>query len=160
MKDEILFKEYMTGLGEIHGKEISDTIKNIYWKTLKPFSDEECQRAFEIIIQKSRFFPKPVDFLEILQVEEADGDRAAIAWGEVMSRLQSDPYNPTSWHDNMIPDCINRLGGWDHLCRSTTKELAWIEKRFAELYKALSRREPFPQIEGGKIRLLVDNTLK
>jgi hypothetical protein len=67
MKNEIKFKEYMTMLCELHDKILSDMMKDLYWKVLEPFTDEECERAFKELIYSTRFFPKPVDLIEILQ---------------------------------------------------------------------------------------------
>jgi len=40
MKDDRKYKEYMTVLGELFDKPISELLISVYWKTLQPFDDE------------------------------------------------------------------------------------------------------------------------
>ena len=41
MKNEKMFKEWMSLFGEMFDKEISDLLKTAYWKVFEPFSDEQ-----------------------------------------------------------------------------------------------------------------------
>ena len=64
MNNKTMFQEYMTGLGEIFGKEITDILKDIYWKALEPFTDEQCKDAFNEAFVKFKWFPKPAELIE------------------------------------------------------------------------------------------------
>ena len=67
MKNAILFQEYMVMFGEIFEKEITKLIKDIYWKVLNPYTDEQCKKAFDYILLNSKFFPKPVDIISAIE---------------------------------------------------------------------------------------------
>ncbi len=142
MKDEIKFKEYMTGLGEIHGKAITDTLKNIYWKVLSPFSDNQCEMAFTKLISTCKFFPKPAEFIEILRGD--DKDKALTAWQEVMKVLEQ---GSSIKNGEVTSQCVHILGGWDHLSVKTYDELQWIEKRFIEHYRGLDKHRELDLLE-------------
>ncbi len=60
------FKGFMLLIAERENREISHLLMDAYWETLKPFSDEQCEKAFTHVWNNTRFFPKPVDFLEYL----------------------------------------------------------------------------------------------
>jgi hypothetical protein len=122
------FAENMTLLSDIHNKEISKTIADAYFEILKPYSDEQCLKTFKKLIATSKFFPKPADFIEIL--EEAKVLTHCSAWAEVMKGLNNNkiPDNPK------IQKIIAVLGGWDNLSLQSYDELVWVEKRFIEYF--------------------------
>lgn len=62
-----LFKKCMAGFGELFEKEISKTLLSIYWDCLENFSDEQCENAFKEVLVTCRFFPKPVEIIEIIE---------------------------------------------------------------------------------------------
>jgi hypothetical protein len=69
MKDENRFLELMTVLGEIHDRKITRLLLDVYWRVLEPFPDEACIRAFHELIRSAKFFPKPAEFLELLEAK-------------------------------------------------------------------------------------------
>lgn len=72
MKNKDKFKGFMLLIAERDNREISDLLLEAYWETLKPFSDEKCENAFKHVWNNTRFFPKPVDFLEYLIPQRYD----------------------------------------------------------------------------------------
>ena len=81
MRDKIAFMNYMTLLGELFNKEISDALKDLYWQALRPYSDKQCESAFEKVITKSKFFPKPVEIIELISYSQSG--ESLFAWMEV-----------------------------------------------------------------------------
>lgn len=144
MQNEIRFKEYMTAMGEIFDKEITPALSGIYWKILKPFSDEQCKVAFEQIFQTAKFFPKPADFLEALQGKKED--QAALAWVKVVKMIrQIGPYQSICFADDpAIHSVIQSMGGWIMLCDVTEKELTWKAKEFEKLYSIMKDQGKHP----------------
>ena len=134
MKNEAKFMEYMTCLGEIHEKKITDSLKDIYWKTLEPFSDEACEMAFNRLISTCKFFPKPAEFIEILAGNKEDN--AVLAWQKVMDCLSAGKKSS----DLTIERTVRVLGGWDNLGLQSYDELKWTEKRFKEHYEVVEKR--------------------
>jgi len=144
MKNEGLFKKYMTALSELHGKELSHLLNSLYWKALEPFSDEQCERVFKEMIFGSKFFPKPADFLEALQGKKED--QAALAWVKVIRAIrQIGPYQSIRFADDpAIHSVIQSMGGWTMLCDVTEKELTWKQKEFEKLYSIMKGQGKHP----------------
>ena len=149
MKNKKKFKEYMTGLGEIFNKEITDTLKNIYWEILKPFTDVQCELAFNKLISTCKFFPKPSEFIKILRGD--DNDRSLRAWQGVTKALENGLNN---FDDEITNQCIQVLGGWNFLFTRGYEELEWIEKRFHEHYQSLDKRQEFDLLEYKEMKQL------
>ena len=140
MKNEVKFKEYMTLVCELYDKTLSDMMKDLYWKVLDPFTDEQCEKAFKEIIYSSRFFPKPADFIEILQGKKQD--QATIAWLEVLGTIKSvGHYQSVRFANPVSHSVIMAMGGWEQLCMMEIKDEKWKQKEFERLFDVLSTRE-------------------
>lgn len=133
MKNEQMFKQYMTALCEIHNKTTSTLLLSLYWKVLEPFTDEQCEEAFKQLIYEGKFFPKPADFNEILRGSKED--RAVIAWGEVVEAIRrTGPYQSVCFADTTIHSVIEFMGGWPATGDWPESELKWKQKEFERLY--------------------------
>lgn len=140
MKDESKFKEYMLVLGEIFDKEITPALTGVYWKTLEHFSDEQCKRAFEQVIQTAKFFPKPAEFIEIL--EGRAENKAVHAWIEVNEAVRRfGPYQSVKFSDPVIHSVVQTMGGWPKLMDCTMDEWKWRQKEFERLYAVITERD-------------------
>lgn len=139
MKNESKFKEYLTALCEIHDKKISPLLASLYWKVLEPFTDEQCERAFKSLIYESRFFPKPVEFVEIIR--GTNNDNATRAWLEVLETVKRvGHYQSVMFSDPLIHSVIESMGGWVRLAGGMkADEEIWKQKEFERLYNVLSK---------------------
>lgn len=152
MKDERKFKEFMIVLFELFDKPMSEMLMSIYWKTLEPFTDAECQKAFETVIATARFFPKPVDFIEALQGKEED--RAARAWLLVAHAIRRvGNYKSVKFVDPAIHSVIQDMGGWVKLCDTLEKDMTWRQREFENLYSILGHEGKHPEYLCGTIEL-------
>ena len=66
MKNKELFATFMRDQAEIHIREVSERLLDIYWQKCEPYTDEECKVAFCVVEDTCQFFPKPVDLLTAL----------------------------------------------------------------------------------------------
>lgn len=140
MNDKIKFKELMTMVCEIHSKELTSTLADIYWEILTPFTDEQCEKAFKEIILTSKFFPKPADFLEILRGKKTD--QSTIAWLEVLDTVKRvGHWQSVKFSNPVIHSVINAMGGWAQLCMMEIKDEKWKQKEFERLFEVISSRE-------------------
>jgi hypothetical protein len=141
MNDREKFLKNMALICDINDRKISEPLTDLYWKILEPFTDEECESAFKEIIQTCRFFPKPVDFMEILKGKKQD--QATIAWIEVLNAVKRiGNYESVKFTDPVIHSVINMMGGWDQLAATmTTDEEKWKQKEFERLYEVISSRD-------------------
>lgn len=140
MQDQIKFKEYMAAICELHDKTMSRVMIDLYWKVLEPFSDEECEKAFKELILSNRFFPKPVDFMEIIQGKKEN--RATEAWLIALGTLKHyGNYESVKFADPVIHSVIEVMGGWPQFGTMTNDEIKWKQKEFERLYEVMSSRE-------------------
>jgi hypothetical protein len=145
VNDKIKFKELLTVLCEIHDKKLSQTLADIYWESLSPFTDEQCEKAFKELILTNKFFPKPADFIEMLRGNKAD--RATEAWILVLNTVKRvGNYESVRFADPVIHSVLQVMGGWDHLAATMTiDEEKWKQKEFERLYQVMEKRGNHPK---------------
>jgi hypothetical protein len=137
MKNERKFKEYMTVLGELFDKSISELLMFTYWKILEPFDDDSCKKAFEAVTATAKFFPKPADFLEILSGRREE--QAARAWIEVVTAVRRiGNYQSVKFSNPMIHSVVQAMGGWPEFCMMKSKDETWRQREFERLYAVIS----------------------
>lgn len=138
MKNELMFKQYIATLCELHDKAISQLLIDLYWKILEPFTDEQCESAFKELILSSKFFPKPVDFREIIIGKQSN--KATEAWLDVVDAVaRIGNYKSIKFSDVIIHSVINAMGGWQQLCLVESKDMKWKQKEFERLYEVISQ---------------------
>lgn len=59
--------EIMAVVGDVHGKEISQSLISLYFEQLKQFSISDIRKAFSV---PSKWYPKPFDIIEGIQGSE------------------------------------------------------------------------------------------
>ena len=135
MKNKKKFSEFMAGMGEVFDKEITRTVSQVYWGALAPFSDEQCDQAFNMALATCKFFPKPADLLEIIRGREQD--KAVEAWMIVDRAMREHgTYASLNFGDPKILACIESLGGWEYLGTLDEREWAYKRKEFESMYRA------------------------
>lgn len=143
MKNEIMFKQYMAALSEIHGKELTALLNSLYWKTLEPFTDQECDAAFKELIFSAKYFPKPVDFLEILSGKKED--QAARAWIKVVKAIRKvGNYESVKFDDPVIHSVFEFWGGWGVTANWKDNDLKWKQKEFEKMYTIMAANKKHP----------------
>lgn len=152
MKNELLFKQYMAALSEIFGKELSALLNSLYWKTLEPFTDFECEQAFKELIFSAKFFPKPADFLEILRGKQED--QATKAWIKVVEAIRRvGNYKSVKFDDPVIHSVFKFWGGWGVTGDWKEADLKWKQKEFQQLYAVMARDGKHPEYLPGTIEI-------
>lgn len=140
MKNEIKFKEYLATLCELHDRTMSKLLTDLYWKVLGPFTDEQCEKAFKELIYSSKFFPKPVDFIEVLRGKNEN--RATEAWLIVLESVRRiGNYQSVKFNDPVIHSVVQAMGGWPQLCTMEMAEEKWKQKEFERLYEVILEQE-------------------
>ena len=148
MKDKKMFKEYITAISEIYDKIISSTSARIYWQVLEPFSDSQCQDAFDKAIQTCKFFPKPAELIELIPGEAVPiEDKATVIATEILAHLQK---WGSSRHPDLKDDPISMhlmANRWPYkkwAANILESELKWWSKEFVEAYRAYNSSDvPF-----------------
>lgn len=144
-KHKIAFAQLLTGLGEAFDKKISDTLFEVYWEALKDLSFEDFNRAANTLTMTAKFFPKPVEFRELLLPDIAA--QASLAYGKLEKTFtQAGIYKTVVFDDPVIHAVVENLGGWVNYCNLRDEELKWYRKDFEKKYLSLA-----PLIAQGKI---------
>jgi len=135
----------------------SQILLDVYWQAFKPYSDEDIQKAFEIAMTTLKWFPKPVEILEIL--DGPVGSKASEAWRCLISAMEHvGAYRSVTFEDKTIHAVVNAWGGWDAICRITADELRFKAKEFKELYNSYKHKPiEIPKLIG---RVEADNLLQ
>jgi len=145
MKDKELFKKFMAGLAELFDKNLSQTLSDIYWAALKDFSDEQCKNAFNKAMVQCKFFPKPVELIEMVS--------GALGKLEDIALLQADivvntikivgGYQSVLFKDGVTNAVIqNCFGGWMKICTELMESNEqWFRKDFIKYYQSYHRQK-------------------
>jgi hypothetical protein len=146
MKNNTLFKEFMTLIGEKYGQEISKSMAKLIWQALKPFPDAACEVALKDVLLHGRFYKDLLpDLMESL--EESEEDRSIEAWLEVDRAVrQVGNWSSVKFSDPVIHSCIEAMGGWELLGRATNDEWKWKRKEFENLYPIMAKRKEHPEM--------------
>ena len=141
--DRKSFMEVLISTGELYEKHISDTLLELYFNILKPYSIEAIKGGIAGHIRDKKagqFFPKPADIIRA--VEGLDDVLAMSKWCEVRKAIQSvGAYQSIKFDDPVIMTCIDRMGGWVAVASVLTSEIGYREQEFMTLY---SRYSHFP----------------
>lgn len=125
----------MNVLGEIHNKDLSVSMYEIYWRVLQPYEDEACIRVFSALIESSTYFPKPSDFCTRL----ADhGKHAALRQLSVVIKQlrETGSYGIPVFDDPITKTLMTSRWSWPMLCAMTETGIEWWSKSFVEAYEA------------------------
>jgi len=148
MKNEKTFKEFMSGIGELFNRKISDILKNMYWKTLEPFTDAQCEKAFNLVITKCKFFPKPADLIEFIegsqkQIEQQGDNKALIFANEIINHLHTHGSRIfPKLNDKIAKNLMTKRWPYHEWASTVIEdELKWWVKEFCEAYKSYSEIE-------------------
>jgi hypothetical protein len=88
------------------------------------------------LVGRAKFFPKPAEFLELL--EASRGVQATAAWLDVVAALKRyGNYQSVRFADPVIHSVIEAMGGWVSLGLMAERERTWRQKEFERLYSVL-----------------------
>lgn len=157
MKDRAKFSKFMAVIAEMFEKTPSKTIMDIYWKALEPFTDKQCEKAFNEVVVSSRFFPKPVDIIEVIR--GTGSNRATEAWIKTIGALRRvGTYQSVKFDDPAIHSVIEIMGGWDSMGNMLVDDEKWKQREFEKLYPIMEARGNHQEYLPGKVE--ISNTAK
>jgi len=152
MKDRKSFGKFMVVIGEMFDRETSDVLTELYWKALEPFTDEQCEKAFNQVVLSSRFFPKPVDIIE--SIRGTGGNRATEAWIKTLNAIRRvGTYQSVKFDDPVIHAVIEVMGGWDTMGSMLIDDEKWKQREFEKLYPIMEARGNCPQYLPGRVEI-------
>ena len=132
MNDQNRFKESLAALGLVFGTEITAPVARIYWSALSEFSDSQVAVAIDRAAKTLRFFPKPVEIIDLI-VGNPSG-AAHDAWAIVMLDLRDSAGNHKSSPE--VSRIVDMLGGFRSLGAKDLRSLEFVKKEFLDLFIA------------------------
>ena len=142
--DSIAFRQLLTGIGLLYGKNLHEDVMDIYWQALRQVEFIEVKNALQAHVQnpdKGQFMPKPADVIEFLQ--GSSEAQALKAWSIVAKNIREvGAYSSVQFGDPLIHAVIHDMSGWIALCQSKLSELPFLAKEFQKRYQALLHHPP------------------
>lgn len=163
--DKKQFAEILAMAAEATGYAITDTTYKTYWSLLKDkitieqFSDAIQGHLFDT--DEGMYFPKVANITKQLigtskQIEQSLQSKAELAWQSVEGEIRrTGSYGSPQIDDGLALAAIKSLGGWVHLCGTTTDKMTWLRKEFIASYMNYERTpvELLPKSLPGRIEI-------
>lgn len=144
--DQTRFAAAFTGIQEYYGREVSDTVMEMYWRGLAAFDISIVERAFQqhvMTAEAGRFFPKLADLVQ--WIEGSAGDKAQLAWTKVLFAIGSvGHYETVVFDDPLIHAVVSDMGGWISMCELLVDDQPFKAKEFESRYRAASNKAERP----------------
>lgn len=137
------FSLLLDALGELHDRKLSNGLKKLYFAALAKYPLEVLQEAAQKFTTELKFFPKPADFVEM--IEGNPQDKAENAWTLFVEAVRKGGYMKSLYcQDAAIVFAINRtFGGWFAACSTLPESeepmFAHHKKTFVAMYGAGQR---------------------
>ena len=157
--DEMQFAEAMTMLAVVFDKEITKTLAKVYFNTLIKYDINQVQKAVTDHIAKGRFFPKPIELVELINKGKPTlEDKALTAWMAVAKQVNDcGSYRKPEFSNPYIKTVIDSIGGWRHICPLDDKKMSFKKKEFIDGYASLTKQNPEELPEALRIALKTES---
>lgn len=133
--DRARFSGLLMALAEGLGESLSDARIQFYFTALSSYPIEELERTAQALSRSSRFFPKPVDFIEAM--EGTASDQAMAVWNLVCDAVFRIGWSRSLFiADARLAFALEQtFGGWIQ-CNEQLAPLTPSDPMFASLRKA------------------------
>ena len=138
-RDMVSFSEAMTVLGETFNETISPIRLAAYFDALSDHSIDDVLLAAGIANRTARFFPKPVELIELISGTAED------AWGEVLREVRRVGYVGTPHFESATAlATIEAISGsWQQFCGQLPSDgpelIGWM-KQFRSAFLVMTAR--------------------
>lgn len=155
------FAGLMVALSETFNEPISEVRADVYFQVLRAFPLETVKAAAYQLLHGAKFFPKPAEFVEVIEGDVADQGEMALA--RIAEEVRRTGYYGRPRLSEDDGELVRRVwGGWEGVCAQLpargTEAFGWERKRFLEVYsavKAQTLREDVPALTGGQAKALL-----
>jgi len=139
-EDRPEFRDILAGMSEIFGKEISRIGMRFYFEALSEFPIEDVRRAAGEAIRTLKFFPRPVELIELIR--GSDRQYAAEAWRLVCEHVRSGRWRRDTTGNQELEQAVRLMGGWSRLGGMLESEIPFREKEFIEKFEIVRSSPP------------------
>ena len=140
--DKRAFAETLTAACAVYDrKPMEKPALQLYWQILTRFTIEQFHAAMSQHLERSKFFPKPAEIVEL--IEGSTEDNATDAYRKVAALVGSyDEAGNYIGADNKPRFDCPRLQRtvdvlWRDMCLLPHDEQHWVQKRFEEVYASM-----------------------
>jgi hypothetical protein len=144
--DKPSFVELLCGVMSTYGKDLSATVIDIWWETLKEFDLDDVRAALNLHLRdpdKGQFPPRVADVTRFL--EGSTNTQAQLAWQFVVKTIRGvGQYESVAFEDTLIAVVIDRMGGWVALCNTPEADLPFRARDFERCYAGLRSNRAIP----------------
>jgi len=154
------FKAVMATLAvTLPGKEQSDALRDVYWRTLADLTDAQLETAAARALRSCRFFPTPSELLELSQPRNL-GAEAGRVFNRVKMLAEYSALAGTYWTEtkirlalgDQVADAFQAAGGSAAFEKG---DEVWTRKAFVEAYQEFPPPEnPLLRIGSGDTKAL------
>lgn len=137
------FLAAFTALSEMHGKAFSDNMKKFYFSCFEKFDIAVVVEAMRKATMSLKFFPKPVELVELIEGTKEDVTVTAELWADrVLETASKHGRNANPQFSDPVVNAVikNRFGSWGAVCNSPIKDRIWFEKKFVKSYVEYAER--------------------
>lgn len=108
------FAQLMAVLGETFSKDVSPKLIDIYFKAFERWPIEAFEQAVNQAVMTCKFFPKPVELIELLEGTPDDQrERGELAWRQLWKALACGTYRSLFCEDRVLAETVRQvIGGW------------------------------------------------
>jgi hypothetical protein len=134
-------------LCELHRQQVSDALTRIYYRVLAQFPAEMVVEAMEKSITMLKWFPKPVELMDILN---GDPEEQAInAWMSLQKAVGCVGTNRSVlFEDPKTTAVIKFFGGWEEIGNWSVAYIGKRRDEFIEAYKIVKNPPPTEKLIG------------
>jgi len=146
MKKDYDFDRFCNALGtwaEVFDKDLSEFAVAAYYQTLKNYPIEDVEKVISNAMGSSKFFPRPVELIELLTGSPQDiADRAEVEALKVLCAIRRfGGHKSVSFDDSTTAAVISQgYGGWHKLADMLESDSKWFPKDFSRIYQAFARQ--------------------
>lgn len=142
IKDSEKFINIVGSVAELFNRELTSTTNELYFKALQKYSIEILEKAFSEVILSCKFFPKPVEIIELIEGKKEDIELIAEQQAAVVtdSIAKVGVYNSVKFEDAITNRTIQSMGGWIKICSELKiEDLKWFRIEFRKLYLSFKK---------------------
>jgi len=147
MIDDKRFRKNLSGMGELFGREITDTLASLYWRLFSDWTDSQFEAACQAAANRLKFFPKPAELRELVGGDQEA--QALEAWETLHNAIKRiGNWQSVQFEDSRITRVVESMGGWQAVCLWETKDLSYRRHEFLRTYQALKDGGPLRAMAG------------
>jgi hypothetical protein len=144
MQNREAFGLAMAALGVNCRTDVTEAQLELFWRFLEDLSDADFQRAVQVHIQTSRFFPTIAELREHVTPKTNPAAEAVLAFGQV---VKSGTYSPTGtrWSIRRVAELVGPIAAEAFAAAGASsafeqeqgeRDLPYLRKRFVDAYVA------------------------